>query len=144
MLRALVLTLPDDLTDLTPFSTLSSSPGYGKTKLIDIMFSQHLARELADTEVTVNALCPGFNVTGLGRELWFAGILGRLLTFAGVDDPRRGAGIIVRLATDPELAGKTGGYYSVNNNGPVAPVEPGGDIELQKKLWDLTEGLLVK
>ena len=139
-----VLTLPDNLTDTTPFSMLGSSPIYGKTKLLDIMFSKHLARELAGTKVTVNALCPGFNVTGLGRELWFAGILERLLTFAGVGDPHRGASIIVRLAIDPELAGKTGGYYSVNHTGPIAPVEPGGDVELQKKLWDLTEGLLVK
>lgn len=70
-----ILTLPNDLIDTSPFTTLGSSPIYGKTKLLDIMFSQQLARELADTDVTVNALNPGFNVTGLGRELWFAGIL---------------------------------------------------------------------
>jgi NAD(P)-dependent dehydrogenase (short-subunit alcohol dehydrogenase family) len=138
-----VLTLPDDLVDTTPFSMLGSSPIYGKTKLLDIMFSQHLARELADTNVTVNALCPGFNVTGLGRELWFAGVLERFLSFFGVGDPRRGAGIIVRLALDPGLAGKTGGYYSVDA-APLNPVAPGGDAELQKKLWDITKGLLEK
>jgi NAD(P)-dependent dehydrogenase (short-subunit alcohol dehydrogenase family) len=138
-----VLTLPDDLTDTTPFTTLGSSPIYGKTKLLDIMFSQQLARELAGTNVTVNALCPGFNVTGLGRELWFAGILESILNFIGVGDPRHGAGIIVHLAVAPELEGKTGGYYSVNR-ALQTPVAPGGDVELQKKLWDLTEGLLEK
>lgn len=58
-------------------------------------------------------------------------------------DPRRGAGIIVSLAVDPGLAGKTGGYYSVDC-APLTPVSPGGDVELQKKLWDLTEGMLKK
>jgi NAD(P)-dependent dehydrogenase (short-subunit alcohol dehydrogenase family) len=138
-----VLTLPDDLINTAPFTTLGSSPIYGKTKLLDIMFSQQLARELAGTNVTVNALCPGFNVTGLGRELWFANALERILNFVGVGDPRHGAGIIVYLAVDPELEDKTGGYYSVDRS-LQTPVAPGGDVELQKKLWDLTEGLLKK
>jgi NAD(P)-dependent dehydrogenase (short-subunit alcohol dehydrogenase family) len=138
-----VLTLPDDLADTTPFTALGSSPIYGKTKLLDIMFSQQLARELAGTNVTVNALCPGFNVTGLGRELWFAGILESILNFIGMGDPRRGAGIIVHLAVGPELEGKTGGYYSVDH-ALQTPAAPAGDVELQKKLWDLTAGLLEK
>jgi len=138
-----VLTLPNDLTDTTPFTALGSSPIYGKTKLLDIMFSQQLARDLADTKVTVNALDPGFNTTGLGRELWFAGGLQSVLNFFGVGDPRRGSGIIVHLAVDPGLEGKTGGYYSPDR-APLTPVVPGGDVDLQKKLWNLTEGLLEK
>jgi NAD(P)-dependent dehydrogenase (short-subunit alcohol dehydrogenase family) len=136
-----VLTLPHDLTDTAPFSTLGSSPLYGKTKLFDIMFSQKLAQDLANTNVTVNAICPGFNVTGLGRELWFAGILEGILRFLQVGDPHRGASLIVHAAVSSELAGKTGGYYSVDKK-PLTPVAPGGDVDLQKKLWNLTEGLL--
>jgi len=48
-----------------------------------------------------NCLCPGFNVTGLGRELWLAAPLERLLTWLKVGNPERGAGIIVRLAESP-------------------------------------------
>jgi NAD(P)-dependent dehydrogenase (short-subunit alcohol dehydrogenase family) len=138
-----ILAIPHDLTDTTPFSALGSSPLYGKTKLLDIMFSQQLARELADTNVTVNALCPGFNTTGLGRELWFAGILEPILHFLRVGDPRRGASIIVHLAVSQELNGKTGGYYSVDKK-LQTPVPPGGDVDLEKKLWGLTEGILEK
>src|SRR5690606_19390709 len=55
-----------DLTDTTPFSRLGSSKYYGRTKLMNIMFSMELARQLEGTGVAVNCLDPGFNVTGLG------------------------------------------------------------------------------
>lgn len=75
------LVLPDDLTDITPFTARGSSPIYGKTKLLNIMFTGELARQWRGTGIRVNALNPGFNVTGLGRELWFASVLERMLTF---------------------------------------------------------------
>lgn len=75
------LVLPDDLTDITSFTARGSSPIYGKTKLLNIMFTGELARQWRGTGIRVNALNPGFNVTGLGRELWFASVLERLLTF---------------------------------------------------------------
>jgi NAD(P)-dependent dehydrogenase (short-subunit alcohol dehydrogenase family) len=69
-----ILKLPDDLTDTTPFTSRGSSPIYGKTKLLNIMFTAEVARRWAGTGISVNALNPGFNVTGLGRELWFASV----------------------------------------------------------------------
>lgn len=146
-----VFTLPSDLTDTTPFSTTGSGLIYGKTKLLNIMFNSHLARELAGTQVTANAMCPGFNVTGLGHELWFAGALSSVLKLLGVGDPRRGAGIIVRMAVGDAVAGKTGGYYTVGKSGgfvgfgkegPVTPVHPAGDVAMEKLLWECTEELL--
>ena len=136
------LTLPEDLTNTTPFTALGSSPLYGKSKLLDIMFSQELARRLAGTGVSANALCPGFNVTGLGRELRFAAPLERLLRTFRIGDPARGAGIMVRLAIDPQFRGTSGGYFSVRDAKPLTPVWPGGDQELQAKLWAQTEQLL--
>lgn len=55
---------------------------------------------------------PGFNVTGLGRELWFAAALERILKFFNIGDPRKGADIIVRLAIDKEYNCVTGGYFN--------------------------------
>jgi NAD(P)-dependent dehydrogenase (short-subunit alcohol dehydrogenase family) len=136
------LTLPEDLTDASPFTARRSSLLYGKSKLLDIMFSQELARRLASTGVSANALCPGFNVTGLGRELGFASVLERLLRTIHIGDPARGAGIIVRLATDPQFRGTTGGYFSVKNAKPLMPVSPGESQELQASLWEHTEQLL--
>src|ERR1700716_975240 len=102
------------------------------------MFSMELARGLNGTGVAVNCLCPGFNVTGLGRELWFAAPLERLLTWLKIGNPERGASIIVRLASDPTFAEVTGGYYSANDAQTLVPVAPGADPEAQQALWRAT------
>jgi len=73
------LDIEQDLTDTAPFTARGSSRIYGRTKLLDIMFSLELARQLEGTGVAVNCLCPGFNVTGLGRELSLARPLAALL-----------------------------------------------------------------
>jgi len=106
--------------------------------MMNIMFSMELARRLGGTGVTANSLCPRFNVTGLGRELWFAAPLQRLLTWLKIGNPERGAGIIVRLARDPAFAGVTGGYFSVTEARPLFPVSPGNDPEAQQALWQAT------
>jgi NAD(P)-dependent dehydrogenase (short-subunit alcohol dehydrogenase family) len=126
------------LIDKRPFSARGSSAIYGQTKLMNIMFSMELARGLTGTGVAVNCLCPGFNVTGLGRELWFAAPLERLLTWLEIGNPERGASIIVRLANDPAFADVTGGYFSVNDTRPLVPVAPGADRQAQQALWQTT------
>jgi NAD(P)-dependent dehydrogenase (short-subunit alcohol dehydrogenase family) len=75
------------LFDTTPFTRLGSSQIYGQTKLMNIMFSMELARQLQGTGVAVNCLDPGFNVTRLGRELGFAAALDRVLTAIHAEAP---------------------------------------------------------
>ncbi|MBM6387587.1 MAG: SDR family NAD(P)-dependent oxidoreductase [Paenibacillus sp.] len=136
------LVLPDDLRDTTPFTARGSSPIYGKTKLLNIMFTRELARQWDGTGVCVNALNPGFNVTGLGRELWFASVLERILTFLHIGDPRRGADIMTRLAVEPKFGEVSGGYFNVGSGAAITPVAPGGDAGMQNKLWAVTHQLM--
>ncbi|KNZ40722.1 SDR family NAD(P)-dependent oxidoreductase [Acetobacterium bakii] len=136
------LSLPKDLTDTSEFTARGSSLIYGKTKLLDIMFTAELGRQLLGTGVTVNALDPGFNATGLGRELGFSSVLSRILKALHIGDPQKGADIIVRLATDPRYHGVTGGYFKVVTGDPITPIDPGGDHALQALLWTITENLL--
>ncbi|MEV0325821.1 SDR family NAD(P)-dependent oxidoreductase [Micromonospora echinospora] len=136
------LQIPQDLTDTIPFTARGSSEHYGKTKLLDIMFTMELARRLAGTTITANCLNPGFNTTGLGRELRFAGALEKVLTRLGIGDPARGAGLIVSLATDPRFTGHTGGYYTVRGARQINPTPPGNDPSRQAKLWHETHRLL--
>lgn len=137
-----VLKLPEDLTDTTPFTARGSSPIYGKTKLLNIMFNAELARRWSGTGISVNALNPGFNVTGLGRELWFASALERVLKALHLGDPGRGAEIITRLIVDPKYQHMTGGYFNVGTGKSIEPVSPGGNATMQYKLWTTTEDLL--
>jgi NAD(P)-dependent dehydrogenase (short-subunit alcohol dehydrogenase family) len=136
------LSLPGDLTDTAPFGARASSPLYGKSKLLDIMFTLELARRIEGTGVTANCLDPAFNVTSLGRELGFAVALERLLTFLHIGDPAHGAGLIVKLATDARFDGQSGGYYTVKDTRRLTPVHPAEDIDLQARLWADTEKLI--
>ncbi len=136
------LKLPEDLTNIAPFTPRGSSAIYGKTKLYNIMFTGELARQWTGTGISVNALNPGFNVTGLGRELWFASMLERFLNFFHIGDPRRGADIMTRLIVDPQYQAVTGGYFNVGTGHSIVPVDPSGDIAMQNKLWNCTKELL--
>ncbi|MEK1946532.1 MAG: SDR family NAD(P)-dependent oxidoreductase [Ensifer adhaerens] len=134
--------LTGDMFAPTRFSWLGSSRIYGRTKLLDIMLSLELSRQLEGTGVAVNCLDPGFNVTGLGRELSFAPMLERILTRLKIGDPRRGAGIIVRLAMDAEFGTATGGYFSVKDATPLEPVSPADDPNARQALWAITHEVL--
>lgn len=132
------LTPAKDMFDTEPFTARGSSRIYGLTKLLDIMFSLELARQLKNTGVAVNALCPGFNVTGLGRELGFARPLAGMLKWLGIGNPKRGAAIIVRLAADPEFGQRTGEYISVKNARPLTPAASADSVAARMQLWDST------
>jgi NAD(P)-dependent dehydrogenase (short-subunit alcohol dehydrogenase family) len=136
------LKLPEDLTDTAEFTARDSSYIYGKTKLLNIMFTGELGRRLNGTGITVNALNPGFNVTGLGRELGFSTALSKILKVLHIGNPRKGTDIIVRLATDLKYGEVTGGYFNVGTGKGIVPVYPGGDIKMQNLLWEATEKLL--
>jgi len=131
-----------DLLDTAPFSARGSSRIYGRTKLLDIMFSLELARQLEGTRVSVNCLCPGFNVTSLGRELGFSGPLARVLNWMGIGNPKRGSGLIVRVATDPSFGQQTGTYVSAANVRHLTPVAPADDEETRRQLWHTTTEVL--
>jgi NAD(P)-dependent dehydrogenase (short-subunit alcohol dehydrogenase family) len=138
------LDIEKDLLDIPPFTARGSSRVYGRTKLLDIMFSLELARQLYGTGVAVNCLCPGFNVTGLGRELSFARPLARLLTWFGVGNPERGAGGIIRLATDPAVGKQTGAYVSAKSARLLTPVAPADSEEARRQLWEKTTEMLAR
>jgi NAD(P)-dependent dehydrogenase (short-subunit alcohol dehydrogenase family) len=136
------LRLPHDLTNTDPATARVPAPMYGKTKLLDIMFTLELARRLAGTGVTANCLHPGFNATGLAREIRTATPFLEALKAVHIGDPARGARLIVKLATDPSFAGRSGGYYGVRGTRLLTPVAPAEDAKLRAQLWTETEKLL--
>ncbi|GAS98615.1 short-chain dehydrogenase [Mycolicibacterium canariasense] len=134
------LRIPDDLTSTAPFNALQSSPLYGKSKLLDIMFTLELADRLAGTAISAMCLNPGYNTTGLGRELRFAAVLERILNVLGIGDPHNGANLIVRVGTDSGL--QSGGYYSGKSARLLTPVPPADDPRTRRELWQATAELM--
>lgn len=129
-----------DIASTATFSRRESLARYGRTKLMDIMFTQELGRRLSG--VSVNCCDPGFNTTGLGRELPFAGALEKALKALHVGDPQRGAGIITRLCTDPQFDSITGGYFSHRDAKPLDCPPAGRSEQVQRELWDATAALV--
>lgn len=111
--------------------------GYGNTKLCNILFTRELARRIAGTGVTANCLHPGFVATRFGDNAGSAlrtglAIAKRLFALA----PEAGAETMVYLASSPEVAGQSGGYYD-----RCTPVEPSPEAQSDadaRRLWELS------
>jgi NAD(P)-dependent dehydrogenase (short-subunit alcohol dehydrogenase family) len=100
-----------DFDDLRSAKHYRPQSAYGRSKLCNILFTRALARRLAGTGVTVNCLHPGFVRTNLGQRdgSLFAKLVSIAFLFAG--QPEKGANTIVYLATSPEVAKVSGGYF---------------------------------
>ncbi|MEY2592071.1 MAG: hypothetical protein QOJ67_4055, partial [Acidimicrobiaceae bacterium] len=101
------------LTDTSPFGRAGVMPAYGKSKLLDVLFTLELAQRLEGTGVTANCACPGLVATGLaGTENMADRVATSLSRTPLVRRPEQGARVLVRLATDPEFATRTGEFIS--------------------------------
>jgi len=73
------------------------SAAYAPSKTMLNALTVQYAKELRDTNILINAACPGYTATDLNG-------------FRGVRTPEQGAAIAIRLATLPD-GGPTGGYF---------------------------------
>jgi NAD(P)-dependent dehydrogenase (short-subunit alcohol dehydrogenase family) len=113
--------------------SFSGRKAYRQSKLAMILFTKLLAEKLKGTGVTVNCVNPGFTATNLARELNF--IIRAFFRLLG-KDPKKGAETSIYLASSPEVENITGEYF-VNKKIRQSSKES-NDIEVAKKLWDLS------
>jgi NAD(P)-dependent dehydrogenase (short-subunit alcohol dehydrogenase family) len=112
---------------------------YARSKLANVQFTVALARRLAGRGVSVHAVDPGVVATGFGAG---NGLYG---WFLQRQFQRRGmpAGVaaraVVNVATAPELAAYSGGYFAGDR--PEACSPAGYDLAAGERLWDLSETL---
>ncbi len=109
---------------------------YDQSKLANLLFSYELARQLADTRVTVNALHPGTVATGFGENNNGAMKMSVRIMHQFSLTPEQGADTIIYLASSPDVEGITGKYWTnrrVVQSSPVSYNE-----SAQKRLWAIS------
>lgn len=108
---------------------------YSATKQADRMLSWAWAEQLAGSGVTVNAMSPGLVASEFNRSA--TGLVGFLFKmmrpFSRTTE--RGADTSVWLASAPELAGKSGGFYEDRKDKPCKFRDPAAVASL----WRLLE-----
>jgi NAD(P)-dependent dehydrogenase (short-subunit alcohol dehydrogenase family) len=124
-----------DFDSFTGHKRYNAVLAYGQSKLANILFTQELARRLAGTRATVNAVHPGGVDTGIARDLpAFAQKLYSLTTISA----EKGARTPVYLATSPDAAGISGRFFSSCKPRMVSPLARTVTAE---KLWRISESL---
>ncbi|MHB8439149.1 MAG: SDR family oxidoreductase [Acidimicrobiales bacterium] len=131
-----------DFDDLQSAKGYRGMDAYAKSKLANIYFTTELARRLAGTGVTVNCLHPGTVATHFGRDGDSTGVLsfGLKVIKPFVLTPEKGARTSVYLASSPEAAEVTGGYFVRRRQ--VQPSKAARNSEAAARLWDESEKLV--
>ncbi|GAB0090337.1 hypothetical protein DMENIID0001_050600 [Sergentomyia squamirostris] len=111
---------------------------YGNSKLALILTSQHLAKELKDTSVTVNSLHPGIIVTSIWPDSQWMKIFYPIMQILVCKSLKSGAQTTIRCAVDPNLATVSGKYFKdceiVNKMHPITKDEDLSDFIWKKSI----------
>lgn len=116
---------------------------YAQSKLLLNSASFELARRLEGTGITVNCVHPGAVKTGLGSEnanTLFLKVIDRMIKFFFIT-PKEAAETPVHLAVSPDMQNVTGKYFVKGK--PVSPSRISTDVVFAKKVWEISEKLLV-
>jgi len=127
-----------DFDDLQSRRGYAGFPVYSRSKLCNILFNRELARRLAGSGVTANALHPGFVATRFGNDS--GGIVRAVLKVAkpiGAISPEEGAQTIIYLASSPDAAAVSGEYFYECK--PATPTAEARNDEDAKRLWDISQ-----
>ncbi len=135
---------PERFEQMGSYSGLNAQLRYGRTKLLDLLWADHLARLSQGSGFTVNSLCPGFVATELVRESRLAERPMQVLSATPiVYTPEQGARMTVRLASDPSLEGVTGGFFSSTPGmGRLPKVRARRDPAIAERVYERTLQLI--
>ncbi len=115
---------------------------YSQSKLANILFTRALASRYEADELTANAVHPGPVRSGFGMDGDMTGLMGQMnkLVRPFEISPAAGARTSIYLASSPNVAGKTGGYWARRRPG-IMSLAARND-QAAAKLWDVSEELL--
>jgi NAD(P)-dependent dehydrogenase (short-subunit alcohol dehydrogenase family) len=112
---------------------------YGLSKLANLLFTYELARRLADTKITVNALHPGMVASSFAKNNGLISWLKHVAYYAmkrQLISPARAAEAITYLALSEEVQGVTGKYFSGKKE--IRSSGASYDQSAGSKLWEIS------
>jgi retinol dehydrogenase-12 len=116
---------------------IGGTTAYGRSKLMNLLFTYELARRLAGSGVTVNAVHPGLVASGFGKNnhglMSFAMNFVHLLAVSS----EQGADTLIYLASSPEVEGVTGKYFYKRKAIQSSPESY--DEAAARRLWAISE-----
>jgi NAD(P)-dependent dehydrogenase (short-subunit alcohol dehydrogenase family) len=126
-----------DFDDLMFEKNYFGTKSYARSKLCNILFTRELARRLAGTPITANALHPGFVKTRIGDSVGGVyALIFKTLKLLQAIPLEEGAATPTYLASSPEAAKTTGQYFSsCRVRTPSAAAQ---DDEAARRLWDVS------
>lgn len=114
---------------------------YGRSKLANVLFTYELARRMASTGITSNALTPGMVATDIWKKVnrWLTPLINPVMQRIG-QTPLEGAQTSIYLATSPEVEGVSGKYYA--DKRPVRSSSVSYDPDAAQRLWEISSQLV--
>lgn len=114
-------------------------PVYGRSKLANLYFTYELARRLAGSGVTVNAVHPGAVASGFSKNNGWLAQASMAIGRPFFMSPAKAAETPVWLATTPGLAAMTGKYfYKMREH---RSTKRSHDAAIGRELWERSEVL---
>ena len=124
-----------DFADLQSNKRYRRSEVYGRTKLMNVLFTKELARRLAGSGVTANALHPGVPATKLSKN--YSGR--EMPASASFAELQEAAQTSIYLATSPEVAGVSGKYFANSRERDSSIASQ--DADTARRLWEVSAQL---
>ncbi len=144
--RIITVTAPSvskiDFEELTGMkkSSAGSLGVFGASKMMNLMFTYALARRIEGTGVTASAFHPGLVKSNLTDEM--PAILNFIFKRISAK-PDKAAKMLCSLSIDLKYSNSNGTFYKYNGK-EFKSNKYSYNIELQERLWDISEQLLSK